>query len=227
MRVPLLILNERVSPKWLETCHEKVIKQLELSSSYHKSNENCCLPSHSSIENKVFTLDSYDNITGKQTLLIKVILEHYNVFGIWRELTIPDTVETIIGLDIFGFPEELKFAHNMIHFLLNGFDRYYYIHVQELRRKKLNRRAIGKKLPMEMDARKRTNQNIKVKVDKLIDIINSSTYCNLSRYKRKLILEHILEYEKLDRRAYGKPTSDITVKLVKSRKGLIQLNRII
>lgn len=218
MRVPLLILHENVSEKWLETCHEKIEIQLHRIE-HHVYDDLSDIVSHT------FICDAYENINSRYAELIEIILIKHNVLAVWKEEFIPGTVEPIIGLTVYGSAINVKLAVNMISFCLNGFDRYYKRHVEELRLKRKRRRSRGITLPAEMDARKRTNQNILVKVNKLKTLIFKYIHEPV-RKDELLIADYIMKHEKLDARHY-KGMINLTYKAVKSRSKIIQLNRII
>lgn len=223
MRVPVLILQDKVSEKWLERCHEKIEAQLDHSLDYlslYRDESDM-----GNIVTATFMLDSYADLTPRIAGLVQLILERYEVVGIWREQIIHNTSEVVIGLKLYGYNLDLKFAMNMLSYTLNGFDLYYSRHVKELRKKRMNRRARGTKLPFEVDARKRTNQNIEVKIKKLCHILYTKRLEHKPE-KIKEITEYVMAHEKLDHRNF-RGMKNITVRAVKSRMFKIQLNRLV
>lgn len=222
VKIPLLLLHTEVGEKWLEKCHEKIIRQMYRIETEFKPN-HIIDTDKELVVSKDFIMFNYSNINPKYAKLVSCILRYNQVKGIWKEYLIGTDVIKIIRL--YGYKKDLYLAHNMLHYLLNGFDRYFDNHVKKLRLRRRIRRAQGIKIVQEVDARKRTNQNISNKVKTLEYIIGFETK-HINVIKDKLINDHILLNEKLDSRTY-RNMKRITLKSVTSRKGIIQLNRII
>lgn len=228
IKIPQLLLHTVVSKKWLEKSHEKVIKQLNTIDHVFRFKEKIDIYKDP-IVMKDFEMYNLSNINVKYARLIKEVLDTFEVIGIWRNYLVGTDV--IIGIRIYGYKNDVSFAHNMLHYLLNGFDRYYDNHTAELRRKRKNRRLLGIKIVQEVDARKRTNQNIKNKVDMILKILQDTTLVRcpypIDRVRKKeFIITHIQEIEKIHFKRY-RGQKEITVKTMYSRVGRITPNRLI
>lgn len=223
MKPPRLILSNKISPKWLETCHEKMDRQLLKSSKFlqdtNRSYDNQILV----IGHHDFYLESLNTMTEKYAGLVKVILVQTGCAGVWKRFLIDGV--TLTGVRIYGTDVNIKLAITIFNFIFNGFERYYDAHVRELRNKRHNRRQRGIKLPFEVDARKRTNQNLANKAETLTKLILSHTEAH--SIQRSEVVEHfIFSYEKFDLKRF-KGMQTPTIKSAKARLGKIQLNRII
>jgi len=223
MRIPTLPLRKSVSDKWLEKCNKSLgnylSKVMELDNTKQKITP--------------YTFQAYNgsNINPKYCLFISHLFQTLGVIGIWKKDFYPNSVDPITSLKIYGEAHKVKMAKSCLHYIIDGMENYFEVHVQVLRRKRHSRRSRRVKLIQEVDARKRTNQNI---MNKLIVIeynlysINKLATGNLrlGLEEKWEILKIIQEHEKIDYRNY-RGMKKISMKSMYSRKNTIQLNRLV
>jgi len=225
-----LTIKKKISDKWLEQCHH-VIKEHLILFDNHAFYSNKI---QGTIDYVPFIRNNGQSITPKYAQLIKAVLKQFDVIGVWKESLYPGTIDTVIILELYGYTEELKLCHNMLDYLINGFDKYFDEHVSRLRKARQVRRFKGTPLFNEIDARKRTNMNIMRKVRVLEELLDNFqvfynipyTYPKGRTTKLKDILDIILSYEKLNYRVY-RGQKGPTLKTLYARKGHIQLNRLV
>lgn len=223
-----MTLKEQVGEKWLESCDKKVLNQ------FNKIDNNFKLTPdfNDEITSVTFFKHNGTNISPKHAQLISLVLEKFDVIGIWKKHMYEGTIDSVTCVELYGYSRDLELCHNMLHFLLDGFDRYFDNHVKELRRRRHLRRMQCIRIINEIDARRRTNVNISNKVKVLVDMISKQSrilripYAHSLVGKKKNILKVLLAYEKVDYKKY-RGQKEPTIKTMYSRIGHIQLNRLV
>ena len=223
-----MTLKEQVGEKWLESCDKKILNQ------FKKIDNNFKLVPDFDDEIATATFFKYNgtNISPKHAELVSVVLEKFDVIGIWKKHMYAGTIDSVTCVELYGYSRDVQLCHNMLHFLLDGFDRYFDNHVKELRRKRHLRRMQCIRIINEIDARRRTNTNIANKVKVLVKLISEHPrilrmpYGHPYGQKKKNILKVLLSYEKVDYKKY-RGQKEPTLKTMYSRIGHIQLNRLV
>lgn len=223
MRIPTLPLRKSVSDKWLEKCHKSLDVYLQKVMNLEIVDENYV--------RDTFQVVNGSNINPKYCILISNLFQALGVIGVWKKDFYPGSIDPITSLKIYGKAQKVKMAKNCLHYLIDGMENYFEVHVQVLRKKRHSRRTRRIKLIHEVDARKRTNQNI---MNKLM-VIEYNLFCfnklacgklRLDSQEKLAIIQIIRELETIDYRNY-RGMKKPSVKSMYSRKNTIQLNRLV
>lgn len=224
--IPKLYIKQHTSDKWLENSSKVLQNFLDKL----EKNYRCeILEVNPDVYSKLLVKDNFTDINKKYANLISLVLDKLNVVGIWKNTLIPNTIEPVISLKIYGSQFNVNIAHNILSYIINGLDKYYEIHVRDLKKKKHVRKVMRKKLPGDMDVRKRTNQNIKNKLEQLEYIIGGIFPFSNSKEKTKYInyVVRILEVsEKVDYKSY-RGMKNPSIRSMYARKGRIYINRLV
>lgn len=223
-------IRKSVPEKWLEKCDKKLLHFIDQLETKNYFNEGYNL--HYVTENlthRDFKKRDLGDIKAKHTHLIQKILKLTSTVGIYKSVMIKGTIEPVISLRIYGYYRDVEVAMNLVKYFLDGTDLYYLQHVKELNRKRDSRRRRGVKLRQEMDARKRTNQNIKHKYETLVNILQQAIdkhHSVMREGKISLAIDKISNEEKIDYKQFrGMKTKSI--RSMYARRGKVILNRLV
>lgn len=222
----LLLVTTPTANFWLERCHRPIINSLKYLRDERKL---WTILKSTEIIHRDYICSSPVNIHAKYVPLLKSIYDTLEVIGLFKEFIYRDTNESVIGIRIYGYDENVNIAWKFTNYIIEGTMGYYVTHVKRLRANRANcRRRIKKMVYHKVDARKQTNQNIDNKLKMLQDIVEKSG-CGPSHLKKVylgIIFSRMQRYEKIDFKQY-RNMKNMTMKAATSKKGKVQKNRIL
>lgn len=214
-----LKLRDDISDKWIERCEKVLVKHLNDYKSDIEIN-----PEHypSEMHRKIFCPEKGINIKSRYAESLRLIFSHTHTIGVWKNVMVKGTIEPVIGLAIYGHKRNVEIALAIVVYLVDGMERYYDKHTLLLKRKKHVRAVMRKqKLPGELDVRKRTNLNIQNKLKVIVNRLSDNVPGAFIE-----TIKYIQDKEKIDYKKF-RNMNTVSYRSMVSRKGVIQLNRIV
>jgi hypothetical protein len=177
------------------------------------------------IKNEVFIPYNGLSVTKKYSNIIRLIIEHLECRGIWIN-HITDNHEVINTVQVYGYPEDLELAMNVLNYYVNGILMVEEYLMKECRRIKLNSRRIGKK--QLYNTRTKVSNNIKLYIEELEEVLNDTIPLVSPDRKLKItiLFRHIYESKRIDFKGY-KNLKGPTLKSATCKPGSIHLNRLV
>lgn len=96
------------------------------------------------IQSEILQLRDSKSLKVKYSIIAKLILEHFECRGIWVEVLDPETTDTYVTIEVFGYEEDLELCMNVLDYFINGCMMVQDNLQTEYRRLKINARRAGK-----------------------------------------------------------------------------------
>ena len=175
---------------------------------------------------KVFKPFTYTDLQVKHIKVIRYLLELMECKAVWVTQLTPDGMSTYITIEIFGFKEDVRLVENYLNYFINGSIKASINIQKELRRLKINARR--KKQYLSYNSVTKATELIGSYLIELeTELSNLPSINSLDKnMKLDLIFQYIVNRKKLDVKRYKNLTKE-TIKSTTSKKGGIQLNRLV